>query len=70
MDILSLVAEHVMEMSLELQHSLFYETWYRSVLLTRKIRKDNINDELTKTKLEIIGSNFVNFLAGPAGCDL
>ena len=70
LDVLSLVSEHVMEMALELQYLLFYETWYRSVLLTRRIRRDKLTDLQVINKLEIIGSNCMNLLAGPYRCDL
>ncbi len=45
LNVLSLVSEHVMEMPTELQYLLFFETWYRSVLLTRRIRKDKLTDQ-------------------------
>jgi hypothetical protein len=44
LDILSLISEHVMELPLTLQYSLFFETWYKSVLLTRKIKSEKIKD--------------------------
>ena len=43
LDVLVMVAEHVLEMPVALQYSLFYEYWYRSVLLTRKINKEKNN---------------------------
>jgi hypothetical protein len=43
-DILILVSEHVMELPLTLQYLLFFETWYKSVLLTRKIKNEKIED--------------------------
>lgn len=45
LDILSLVAEHVMEVSVELQHLLYYECWYRSVLMTRKIFRKELGGD-------------------------
>ncbi len=66
--ILALLAEHVMQMPLELQYLLFFETWYKSVLLTRNIK--NISDKVIIEKLEMIGSNCVNLLAGCALSDL
>jgi hypothetical protein len=45
LDILTFISEHVMEMAVSLQHMLFFETWYRSVLLTRKIKTENITDQ-------------------------
>jgi hypothetical protein len=44
LDILSLVSEQVIEYPLNLQYSLFFETWYKSVLLTRKIKTEKIED--------------------------
>ncbi len=44
LDILNLVAEHVMAMPLEQQYSLFFETWYKSVLLTRNVKNIPISE--------------------------
>jgi hypothetical protein len=44
LDILSLVSEHVMELPIISQYLLFFETWYKSVLLTRKIKSEKISD--------------------------
>jgi hypothetical protein len=41
LDLLSLVAEHVMQMPLKEQKSIFFDTWYKSVLLTRAIKSNN-----------------------------
>jgi uncharacterized protein YjbI with pentapeptide repeats len=49
---------------------VFFETWYRSILITRKIKNHAMIDKLTKSKLEKIGSNCLNLLSGPARCDL
>jgi hypothetical protein len=49
---------------------LYYETWYKSVLLSRKIKTENITDQDRIDKLKKIGSNCVNLLAGPYRCDL
>jgi uncharacterized protein YjbI with pentapeptide repeats len=49
---------------------MFFETWYRSVLLTRKIKTDDKINQLAASKLEKIGSNCLNLLSGPARCDL
>jgi uncharacterized protein YjbI with pentapeptide repeats len=49
---------------------MFFEIWYRSVLLTRKIKTDTMIDKLNKLKLEKIGINCLNLLSGPARCDL
>ncbi len=70
LDILSLVSEHVMELPLTLNYLLFFETWYKSVLLTRKIKSEKIRDSERINRLEKIGSNCVNLLAGPYRCDL
>jgi uncharacterized protein YjbI with pentapeptide repeats len=40
------------------------------VLLTRKIKTEKIDDKEIISKLEKIGSNCVNLLAGPYRCDL
>ncbi len=40
MDILSLITEHIVEIPVEMQYSLFFEIWYRSVLLTRRIKNE------------------------------
>ncbi len=70
LDILTFISEHVMETPVYLQYPLFFETWYRSVVLTRKIKTENITDLDRIDKLEKIGSNCVNLLAGPYRCDL
>ncbi len=70
LDILTFISEHVMEMPLNFQYLLFFETWYRSVLLTRKIKTENITDQDTINRLQKIGRNCVNLLAGPIRCDL
>jgi hypothetical protein len=44
LDIMTFISEHVMEMPLNFQYLLFFETWYRSVLLTIKIKTGNITD--------------------------
>ncbi len=44
--------------------------WYTSVLLTKKIKAEKITDLDRIDKLEKIGSNCVNLLAGPIKCDL
>jgi uncharacterized protein YjbI with pentapeptide repeats len=49
---------------------MFFETWYRSVLLTRKIKTDAMINQFAVSKLEKIGSNCLNLLAGPARCGL
>ncbi len=49
---------------------MYFDTWYRSVVLTRKIKKEQIQDSDIINRLQIIGSNCVNLLAGPLRCDL
>jgi WD40 repeat protein len=49
---------------------MFFETWYRSILITRKIKTDTMIDQTATSKLEKIGSNCLNLLSGPARCDL
>jgi hypothetical protein len=72
LDVLVMVAEHVLEMPITLQYYLCYEVWYRSLLLTRKIKeaKKAEVDKEKREELEKIGSNSMNLLAGPAHCDL
>jgi hypothetical protein len=38
LDILALVTEHVMHLPVNEQYLLYFETWYRSVILARKIK--------------------------------
>jgi hypothetical protein len=59
-----------MEMPIELSYTIFFETWYRSVLLTRKIKTDAMIDKFAISKLEKIGSNCLNLLSFPTRCDL
>ena len=42
LDILSLVAEHVSEVPLQQQYLWYFETWYNSLLLTRRIKKEGL----------------------------
>jgi uncharacterized protein YjbI with pentapeptide repeats len=49
---------------------MFFETWYRSILLTRKIKTDAMIDQLNISNLEKIGSNCLNLLSVPVRCDL
>jgi hypothetical protein len=44
LDILNLVAEHVMQLPLKSQYCMYYEVWYRSLLNSRKIKKEKISD--------------------------
>ncbi len=45
LDIVRMVAEEVMERPVEKQYLLFFETWYKSVLMTRKIKSENITED-------------------------
>mgnify|MGYP003348129183 CR=1 FL=1 len=45
---LQLIAQHVSELSLNDQYEHFFECWYRTVLLTRKISELNNTDEQKK----------------------
>ncbi len=60
----------MIEIPVSLQYLLYYETWYRSVLITKKIKTDHIEDQERLNKLYKIGSNCVNLLAGPYRSDL
>ncbi len=51
LDILTFVSEHVIEIPVPLQYLLYYETWYKSVLLSRKIKTENIEDQKRIDKL-------------------
>jgi hypothetical protein len=51
LDVLSFVSEHVIEIPVSLQYLLYYETWYKSVLLSRKIKTENIKDQQRIDKL-------------------
>ncbi len=51
LDILAFVSEHVIEAPVSLQYLLYYETWYKSVLLSRKIKTENIKDQQRIDKL-------------------
>ncbi len=45
LDVLTFISEHVIEIPVSLQYLLYYETWYKSVLLSRKIKTENIKDQ-------------------------
>ncbi len=51
LDILTSVSELVIEIPVSLQYLLYYETWYKSVLLSRKIKTENIKDQHRIDKL-------------------
>ncbi len=71
LDILGTVGEQLSELNLDLQYSLYCETWYRSILMTKKIRQDNLQDQKELVlKFERIGSNCINLLASFPRCDL
>jgi hypothetical protein len=40
LDILTLVVERVMDIPVNKQYLLYFETWYRSIMLTRKIKNE------------------------------
>jgi hypothetical protein len=40
LDILTMVTEHVMDIPVNKQYLLYFETWYRSIILTRKIKRE------------------------------
>ncbi len=40
LDILILVTEHVMDIPVTKLYSEYFETWYKSVMLTRKIKTE------------------------------
>lgn len=71
LDILAIIVEQVKNTNIELQYVLYFETWYRSLLLTRKLKKEpKIVSEQEEQKLERIGSNCMSLLAAPHTCDL
>jgi hypothetical protein len=51
LDVLTFVSEHVIDAPVSLQYLLYYEIWYKSVLLSRKIRIENIEDQERIDKL-------------------
>ncbi len=51
LDILCMLAEYLSELKLDEQYLFYCETWYRSLLLTREIKKKNIKDEKEILKL-------------------
>jgi hypothetical protein len=70
LDILCILAEYLSELKLDEQYLFYCETWYRSLLLTRKIKQKNITDEKEIFKLERIGSNCINLLSALPRIDL
>jgi hypothetical protein len=51
LDVLTFICEHVIEVPISLQYLLYYETWYKSVLLSRKIKTEHIEDQQRIDKL-------------------
>ncbi len=70
LDILCMLAEHLSELKLDKQYLFYCETWYKSLLLTREIKKKNITDEKEILKLERMGSNCMNLIAALPWIDL
>jgi len=70
LDILCMLAEHLSELKLDEQYLFYCETWYKTLLLTRKIIQDNITDEKEILKLERLGSNCINLMAALPWIDL
>jgi hypothetical protein len=69
LDILTTIGEHVSELSLQGQYLFYFETWYKSLLLTRKIKEENSRSG-TVIKLERLGRNCLNLLSALCWCDL
>ncbi len=70
LDILCMLAEHLSELKLDEQYLSYCETWYKSLLVTRKIKQKNITDEKEILKLERMGSNCMNLIAALPWIDL
>jgi hypothetical protein len=70
LDILHTLAEYLSELKLDEQYLFYCETWYRSLLLTREIKYNNITDEKEILKLERMGSNCINLIAALPRIDL
>ncbi len=70
LDILCMLAEYLSELKLDEQYLSYCETWYKSLLLTRKIKQDNITNEQEILKLERMGSNCMNLIAALPRIDL
>ncbi len=67
LDILCMLAEHLSELKLDEQYLFYCETWYKSLLLARGIKQNNITDEKEILKLETMGSNCMNLIAAYHG---
>jgi hypothetical protein len=65
-----MLAEHLSELKLDEQYLFYCETWYKSLLLTREIKYNNITDEKEILKLERMGSNCINLIAALPRIDL
>jgi uncharacterized protein YjbI with pentapeptide repeats len=49
---------------------MFYETWYKSLLLTRAVRTEPGIEQHRVQRLRVLGSNCINLLGAPPRCDL
>jgi hypothetical protein len=65
-----MLAEHLSELKLDEQYLFYCETWYKSLLLTRSIKQENISDEKEILKLERMGSNCMSLIAALPWIDL
>ncbi len=65
-----MLAEHLSELKVDEQYLFYCETWYKSLLLTRRIKQKKITDEKEILKLERMGSNCMNLLAALPWIDL
>ncbi len=70
LDILCTLAEHLSELKLDEQYLFYCETWYKSLLLTKRINQNNITDQKEILKLERMGSNCMNLIAALPWVDL
>jgi hypothetical protein len=65
-----MLGEYLSELKLDEQYLFYCESWYKSLLLTRRIKQNNITDEKERLKLETMGSNCINLLAALPRIDL
>ncbi len=70
LDILCTLGEHISEIKLDEQYLFYCETWYKSLLLTRNIKRNNLQDEEIILKIEKMGSNCINLIAALPWIDL